>query len=139
MSERIQDLLDRLTAAIRDEVATLPENVGMLGDEIRRARQIAGMSLQSVADASGLSKPHIWELEQGRARTPTISAISKLARALGIPFLRLAQAALNESETTGITSTSATDPTPQPSDSTPFSTEPHVMPSDANAGERGRR
>lgn len=43
------------------------------------------------------------------------------------------------SATAGNTSTSAADPEPQPRDSALSSTEPRVMPSDANAGERGRR
>ncbi len=43
-----------------------------------------GISLQEVADRSGLSKSHIWELEQGRARNPTVDTAVRLARAFGV-------------------------------------------------------
>lgn len=42
------------------------------------------LSLQEVADRAGLSKSHIWELEQGRARNPTVDTAVRLARAFGV-------------------------------------------------------
>jgi transcriptional regulator with XRE-family HTH domain len=84
-----------LAAAIREEMAQVPESVGTLGEEIARARGVARLSLQEVADASGFTKSHVWELEQGRSRNPTIGMVAGLSRALGVPFQRLAQAALN--------------------------------------------
>lgn len=95
MSERINALIVELTAAIRDEVATIPENVKTLGEEISEARARSRLSLQDVADASGFTKSHVWELEQGRSRNPTVAMVAGLSAALGVPFLRLAQAALN--------------------------------------------
>ncbi len=44
--------------------------------ELRRAR---GESLQDVADAVGVTKTHIWELERGRATNPTLAVIEGLA------------------------------------------------------------
>lgn len=99
MSARTERLLRELTAAIREEVAVLPENILTLGEELARARQHSRMSLQEVADASGFTKSHVWEVEKGRARNPTIGMVAGLSRALGVPFLRLAQAALNSSDT----------------------------------------
>lgn len=97
MSARTERLLRELTAAIREEVAVLPENILTLGEELAMARQHSRMSLQEVADASGFTKSHVWEVEKGRARNPTIGMVAGLSRALGVPFQRLAQAALNSS------------------------------------------
>ena len=49
----------------------------------------------NVADAANLTKSHVWEIENGRSRNPTIAAVHGLSKATGVPFLRLAQAALN--------------------------------------------
>jgi transcriptional regulator with XRE-family HTH domain len=97
VSARTELLLRELAASIREEVGQLPTGVEGLGAEIARARADARMSLDEVARAAGLTKSHVWELEQGRARNPTIRAVSGLATALGVPFLRLAQAAMNSS------------------------------------------
>lgn len=95
MGARTEKLLRELAASIREDVGELPTGVRTLGDEIARARADARMSLQEVANASGFTKSHIWELEQGRSRNPTVGAIHGLAKALGVPFHRMAQAALN--------------------------------------------
>jgi len=92
---RIEALMRDLTAAIREEVGALPTGVQTLAEEIAAARKRARMSLQDVADASGFTKSHVWELEQGRSRNPTIGMVSGLSKALGVPFLRLAEASLN--------------------------------------------
>ncbi len=97
MSARVNNLLRDLATAIREEVGALPSSVLTLGEEIRSARESARMSLQEVADASGFTKSHVWEVEKGRSRNPTVGMIAGLSRALGVPFLRLAQAALNSS------------------------------------------
>lgn len=36
-------------------------------------------SLQEVADALGVSKTHIWELEKGRADNPSLELLTKIA------------------------------------------------------------
>lgn len=95
MSARVEKALIELTAAVREEVAAIPEGVGSLGEELYRARETARLSLQEVADRSGFTKSHVWELEQGRSRNPTVRAIANLSAALGVPFHRLAEAALN--------------------------------------------
>lgn len=98
MSERTERILRELAASIREDVGSLPENVLTLGEEIKLARLSARLSLQEVADASGFTKSHVWEVEQGRSRNPTVGMIAGLSRGLGVPFLRLAQAALNSTE-----------------------------------------
>lgn len=49
---------------------------------LKDTRQLRRMSLQDVADASGFTKSHVWELENGSARNPTVRAVWSLARAL---------------------------------------------------------
>lgn len=98
MSARVERLMLELAAAMREEIGALPDNILTLGEELKAARSIARMSLQEVADRSGFTKSHVWEVEQGRSRNPTICMVAGLSKALGVPFLRLAQAALNSSE-----------------------------------------
>jgi transcriptional regulator with XRE-family HTH domain len=42
------------------------------------------LSLQEIADRAGLSKSHVWDLEQGRSRNPTVDTAVRLARAFGV-------------------------------------------------------
>jgi len=91
--------LEAVTVAARVEVAHAlsvgREEVGTLGEEMASARRQHGLSLQQVADAANITKSHAWEIEQGRSRNPTISTVWALSGALGLPFVRLAMAALN--------------------------------------------
>ena len=56
------------------------------------------LSLQTVADRAGITKSHMWELEQGRSVNPTVRTVHGLAQALGIPFISLAAGALNDTQ-----------------------------------------
>jgi transcriptional regulator with XRE-family HTH domain len=47
-------------------------------------REQHDLSLQEVADRAGLSKSHVWELEQGRSKNPTVDTAVRLARAFGV-------------------------------------------------------
>ena len=134
MSARIERLVQELTATIREEVAAMPENVLTLGEELLAARQRSRMSLQEVADRSGFTKSHVWEVEKGRSRNPTVGMISGLSKALGVPFLRLAQAALNSSEapplspseaSAGNPATDAKNPSASPKEVIPTQKDPH--------------
>lgn len=53
-------------------------------ERIRSTRQARNMSLDDVAAASGFTKSHVWELEKGRSRNPTVRAVWALSRALGV-------------------------------------------------------
>lgn len=46
---------------------------------IRALRRKHGESLQVVADAVGVSKAHIWELEKGKSENPSITLVTRLA------------------------------------------------------------
>jgi transcriptional regulator with XRE-family HTH domain len=51
---------------------------------IARLRRKKGRSLQEVADAVGVSKAHIWELEKGRADNPSMGLVTRLADHFGV-------------------------------------------------------
>jgi transcriptional regulator with XRE-family HTH domain len=50
-----------------------------LGARLKELRVRKGQSLQQVADAVGASKAHIWELEKGTSRNPSIELLSRIA------------------------------------------------------------
>lgn len=50
-----------------------------LANRLRRLRLKKGDSLQQVADAVGVSKAHIWELEKARTDNPSMQLLTKLA------------------------------------------------------------
>ncbi len=50
-----------------------------LSERLFDLRQAAGVSLQGLADAVGVSKAHIWELEKGRTANPSFDLVRKLA------------------------------------------------------------
>ena len=50
-----------------------------LASKLNELRLRKKQSLQDVADAIGVSKTHIWELEKGRSRNPSMEMLSKLA------------------------------------------------------------
>lgn len=50
-----------------------------LGATLRRLRFRQGESLQDVATAVGASKAHIWELEVGKSKNPSLDLLTSLA------------------------------------------------------------
>ena len=61
-----------------------------LGQKIKQLRLEKGVSLQAVADAVEASKPHIWELERGTSKNPSLELVSKLATYFGVTIDYLA-------------------------------------------------
>lgn len=55
-----------------------------IGARITRLRLDKGHSLQEVADAAGVSKAHIWELEKGRTENPSMKLLEGLADHFGV-------------------------------------------------------
>lgn len=47
---------------------------------LKAARLKSGKSLQEVADAVGASKAHIWELERGNSKNPSLELLQSLAK-----------------------------------------------------------
>lgn len=55
-----------------------------LNERLFELRQQSKASLQTVADAVGVSKAHIWELEKGRTANPSFDLVQKLAKFFGV-------------------------------------------------------
>ena len=53
-----------------------------LASRLKELRLKKGKSLQDLADDVGASKAHVWDLETGRAKNPTIDLLAKLSQAL---------------------------------------------------------
>ena len=60
-----------------------------LADRIKAFRIRKKLSLQELADAAGVSKAHIWDLETGRSKNPSIELVTKLADKLGVAVIAL--------------------------------------------------
>jgi transcriptional regulator with XRE-family HTH domain len=56
-----------------------------LGRRLRARRAVLGRTIASVALEAGLSVPYVANLENGRGN-PTLSALHRLATALGVPL-----------------------------------------------------
>lgn len=50
-----------------------------LGSRLKSVRIQRRESLQQVADAVGVSKPHLWEIEKGRSTNPSIDLVVRIA------------------------------------------------------------
>lgn len=55
----------------------------VLGEKLREARKRAGMTLEKLAEASGLSVTHVGAVERG-AKTPSLAALYSICAALGV-------------------------------------------------------
>jgi len=70
--------------------ATIPGNRKMsLAVRMKAMRLRRRESLQDVADSIGASKTHIWELESGRAKNPSLELLTKLANHFRVPIRSL--------------------------------------------------
>ncbi len=59
-----------------------------VGDNLKRLRQAANLSLEKLANLSGVSRAMLSQVELGQS-TPTIGVVWKIARALNVPFSAL--------------------------------------------------
>ena len=56
------------------------------GKKLKNARQSKKYSMQYLADLIKSSKSHIWEMENGITKNPTLNTVSRLADALDKPL-----------------------------------------------------
>jgi transcriptional regulator with XRE-family HTH domain len=56
----------------------------ILGDNIKKLRNTAGMSITDLSTSSGVGRSTISEIESGKAQNPKGNTISAIARALGV-------------------------------------------------------
>jgi transcriptional regulator with XRE-family HTH domain len=61
----------------------------VLAARLKQIRTARRKSLQDVADEVGASKAHIWDLETGRAKNPSIDLLTRLSRCLGVSVAEL--------------------------------------------------
>lgn len=61
-----------------------------LAATLRELRAEKKVSLQAVADAIGVSRPHIWELEKGKTKNPSLGLLKSLASYYGVSLDYLA-------------------------------------------------
>ena len=57
-----------------------------IGARLKKLRIRKGETLQQVADAVGASKPHIWELEVGKSKNPSLDLLTNLAQHFNVPI-----------------------------------------------------
>jgi transcriptional regulator with XRE-family HTH domain len=50
-----------------------------LAEKLASLRKRADQSLQAVADAVGASRAHVWEVETGRTKNPSVDLVRRLA------------------------------------------------------------
>ena len=75
-----------MTRRLRADPADEPEQGAFkaaLGRRIREARKRVGLTQGELADATGMSKTYVFELET-RGANPSLDALWKIARALGV-------------------------------------------------------
>ena len=61
-----------------------------LGAKLAELRLRKGESLQAVANAVGVSKTHVWQLEKGGSENPSIELLKRLAEHFDVPISYLA-------------------------------------------------
>jgi transcriptional regulator with XRE-family HTH domain len=61
-----------------------------IGDKIKNLRAKKRESLQQVADAVGVSKAHIWDLERGASANPGLELLKKIANHFQVTVAYLA-------------------------------------------------
>lgn len=70
------------TSPVAECAAAGAQATGTLGRQVANARRVAGHTLASVAEQSGLSTAYVSRIESGAAN-PTVRTLSQLATALG--------------------------------------------------------
>lgn len=60
-----------------------------MAQRLKELRLKKGESLQDVADAVKASKAHVWELETGKSRNPSVELLTKLAEHFAVPVAQL--------------------------------------------------
>jgi transcriptional regulator with XRE-family HTH domain len=62
------------------------EDVKEIGQRVRNARYVAGLSQRALAQRSGVTKESLSRIENGRSKKPPYpTTLTKLAKALNVP------------------------------------------------------
>lgn len=88
MVEDAEDAAAYAEAVANDDGVRFPAAVAYAiadgATPLRAWREHKGLTLQALADAAGVSKPYVSQIEGGK-RTGTTATLRKLAAALGVP------------------------------------------------------
>ena len=60
-----------------------------IGDNIKKYREIRGITLPDLAVKAGVSKAFVWEIESGNSKRPGAEILFKIAEALGVTIAHL--------------------------------------------------
>lgn len=60
----------------------------MLGEELRKARNKAGLTQEQVAAKARISREYVSQLERNR-QSPTVDMLLRVCRILGVPAARI--------------------------------------------------
>lgn len=80
--------LPRSDGANTDGARTETARHGEIGQRLRALRRAKSITLQQVADGTGLSKSFVSQIEAGMAN-PTVASLKRIASVLGIPLAAL--------------------------------------------------
>ena len=64
-----------------------------LGEELKKAREGRGASLEAVASPAKISAAYLHKLERGVVSSPSPRVLARIAAALEVPYLRLMELA----------------------------------------------
>jgi DNA-binding XRE family transcriptional regulator len=99
VAEALLHMRSEMMRALADAALQFDETARLsMRNTIAAERKRLGLSLQEVADRAGITKSHMWELEQGNSVNPTVWTVYGLSKALGVPFVSMAAGALNDTE-----------------------------------------
>jgi transcriptional regulator with XRE-family HTH domain len=74
---------ERLVPSGFDPSRNIEEAIATMGRRVEARRKVMGLTLEQVAQRSGLAKSYVWEIENGKNKNPTIRTAWHLAGALG--------------------------------------------------------
>ena len=60
-----------------------------IGDNIKKYRQIRGLTMPDLATKAGVSKAFLWEIESGKSKRPGAEMLFKIAEALDVTIAHL--------------------------------------------------
>ena len=60
-----------------------------IGSNVKKYRQIRGITLPDLAQQAGVSKAFLWEIESGKSKRPGAEVLFKIAEALNVTIAHL--------------------------------------------------
>ena len=61
----------------------------VIGDNIKKYRELRSLTLPDLATQAGVSKAFLWEIESGNSKRPGAETLYKIAEALGVTIAHL--------------------------------------------------